>query len=63
MPINDTGYTLTVGPDVNGQFFDVPPGGRYKTPTPPRGVDDPAPEQSTDAPEAKPKGDKEGTKA
>ena len=37
-PTNDSGVPLTVGPDVNGQFFDVTPGEEYELPEPPRTV-------------------------
>lgn len=37
-PTNDTGSVLTVGPDVNGDHFDVLPGEDYELPEPPRTV-------------------------
>ena len=32
MPINESGYTLTVGPDRDGNFFDVAHGESYELP-------------------------------
>ena len=38
MPVNTSGYTLIVGPDVNGQFQSVPNGGTYTLPAPAPGT-------------------------
>ena len=38
MPVNTSGYTLIVGPDVNGQFQSVPNGATYTLPAPAPGT-------------------------
>lgn len=58
-PTNDTGSVITVGPDVNGDHFDVQPGDDYELPEPPRTVledemeagGEETPEESVEEPE------------
>lgn len=40
MPTNTSGYVLTIGPDVDGKFFDVADGEDYTLPAPSRTVTD-----------------------
>lgn len=39
MPTNETGYTVTVGPDTEGRYIEVPPGEDYDLPALPPFID------------------------
>lgn len=39
-PTNETGSVIVVGPDANGDHFEVEPGAEYELPEPPRTVTD-----------------------
>lgn len=61
MPTNETGYTVTVGPDTEGHYFEVVPGEDYDLPALPPYVDpdtgkpgDPPAEVIEDAPTSEP---------
>lgn len=40
MPINDSNAVWVIGPDAEGKFIEVQPGGKYDQPSAPRTVTD-----------------------
>lgn len=69
-PTNNSGYDISVGPDADGAYFDVPDGESYTLPKPPTQVtgsdtadDEPPVEAETPADDTTPPAETEQTPA